>query len=152
MEVILLGKVENLGNLGDVVKVRNGYARNFLIPYGKAKSATKANVAEFEARRAELEKAAAEALAAAQARAAKLEGAAVTIAGRAGTEGKLFGSVGTAEVADALTAAGLTVEKREVRMPNGPLRAVGEFDIELHLHSDVNANVKVTVVAESAEG
>jgi len=149
MEVILLSKVENLGNLGDVVKVRNGYARNFLIPYGKAKVATKANVAEFEARRAELEKAAAEALAAAQARAAQLEGMSVTIAGKAGTEGKLFGSIGTAEIAEALTAAGHAVEKREVRMPSGPLRAVGEHDIELHLHSDVNVSVKVNVIAEA---
>ncbi|MEW6692156.1 MAG: 50S ribosomal protein L9 [Pseudomonadota bacterium] len=149
MEVILLSKVENLGNLGDVVKVRNGYARNFLIPYGKAKAATKANVAEFEARRAELEKAAAEALAAAQARAAQLEGVSVTIAGKAGTEGKLFGSIGTAEIADALTAAGHAVEKREVRLPTGPLRAVGEYDIELHLHTDVNTTVKVNVIAEA---
>lgn len=149
MEVILLSKVENLGNLGDVVKVRNGYARNFLIPYGKAKAATKANVAEFEARRAELEKAAAEALAAAQARAVQLEGVVVTIAHKAGTEGKLFGSIGTAEIADALTAAGHAVEKREVRLPTGPLRAVGEYDIELHLHTDVNTTVKVNVIAEA---
>ncbi|MEO1751405.1 50S ribosomal protein L9 [Thiofaba sp. EF100] len=149
MEVILLSKVENLGNLGDVVKVRNGYARNFLIPYGKAKVATKSNVAEFEARRAELEKAAAEALAAAQARAAQLEGVAVTIAGKAGTEGKLFGSIGTAEIADALTAAGHAVEKREVRLPTGPLRAVGEYEIDLHLHTDVNTTVKVNVIAEA---
>jgi large subunit ribosomal protein L9 len=149
MEVILLSKVENLGNLGDVVKVRNGYARNFLIPYGKAKAATKANVAEFEARRAELEKAAAEALAAAQARAAQLEGVSVTIAGKAGTEGKLFGSIGTAEIADALTAAGHAVEKREVRLPTGPLRAVGEYEIDLHLHTDVNTTVKVNVIAEA---
>jgi large subunit ribosomal protein L9 len=149
MEVILLSKVENLGNLGDVVKVRNGYARNFLIPYGKAKVATKSNVAEFEARRAELEKAAAEALAQAQARAAQLEGVAVTIAGKAGTEGKLFGSIGTAEIADALTAAGHAVEKREVRLPTGPLRAVGEYEIDLHLHTDVNTTVKVNVIAEA---
>lgn len=149
MEVILLSKVENLGNLGDVVKVRNGYARNFLIPYGKAKAATKANVAEFEARRAELEKAAAEALAAAQARAAQLEGVSVTIAGKAGSEGKLFGSIGTAEIAEALTAAGHAVEKREVRLPTGPLRAVGEYEINLHLHTDVNTTVKVHVIAEA---
>ncbi len=148
MEIILLSKVENLGNLGDVVKVRNGYARNFLIPYGKAKAATKANVAEFEARRAELEKAAAEALAHAQARAAQLEGVAVTVAGKAGTEGKLFGSIGTAEIADAMTAAGHAVEKREVRLPTGPLRAVGEYEVELHLHSDVNTSIKVNVIAE----
>ncbi|MDM7321820.1 MAG: 50S ribosomal protein L9 [Gammaproteobacteria bacterium] len=149
MEVILLSKVENLGNLGDVVKVRNGYARNFLIPYGKAKAATRANVAEFEARRAELEKAAAEALAAAQARAAQLEGVVVTIASKAGAEGKLFGSIGTAEIAEALTTAGYAVEKREIRLPNGPLRAVGEYDIKLHLHTDVNTSVKVNVIAEA---
>lgn len=149
MEVILLSKVENLGNLGDVVKVRNGYARNFLIPYGKAKAATRANVAEFEARRAELEKAAAEALAQAQARAAQLEGVVVTIAGKAGTEGKLFGSIGTAEIAEALTAAGHGVAKREVRLPTGPLRAVGEYDIVLHLHTDVNTSIKVNVIAEA---
>lgn len=149
MEVILLSKVENLGNLGDVVKVRNGYARNYLIPYGKAKAATKANVAEFEARRAELEKAAAEALAHAQSRAAGLEGMVVTIAAKAGTEGKLFGSIGTAEIAEALTAAGYAVEKREVRLPHGPLRVVGEHEITLHLHTDVNVAVKVNVVAEA---
>ncbi|MEW6444844.1 MAG: 50S ribosomal protein L9 [Pseudomonadota bacterium] len=149
MEIILLSKVENLGNLGDVVKVRNGYARNFLIPYGKAKAATRTNVAEFEARRADLEKAAADALAHAQARAVQLEGVAVTIAGKAGTEGKLFGSIGTAEIADAMSAAGHAVEKREVRMPNGPLRAVGEFEVELHLHTDVNTIIKVNVIAEA---
>lgn len=148
MEVILLSKVENLGNLGDVVSVRPGYARNFLIPYGKAKAATKANLAEFEARRAELEKAAADALAAAEARAAQLEGFTVTVSAKAGSEGKLFGSIGTTEIAHALTAAGHAVERREVRLPNGPLRTVGEFDISLHLHSDVNANIKVVVVAE----
>jgi len=152
MEIILLSKVENLGNLGDVVNVRSGYARNFLIPYGKAKSATRANVAAFEARRAELEKFATEALVAAHARAAQLEGVSVTVAGKAGAEGKLFGSIGAAEVAEALTAAGHAVEKREVRMPTGPIRATGEFDVELHLHSDVNVTVKVSVVAESSEG
>ncbi len=149
MEVILLSKVENLGNLGDVVKVRNGYARNFLIPYGKARAATKANVAEFEARRAELERLAAEALASAQARAAAIEGVSVTISAKAGAEGKLFGSIGTAEIADALTAAGHEVKKREVRLSSGPLRSVGEYEIELHLHTDVNTTVKVNVVPEA---
>ncbi|MDD3608762.1 MAG: 50S ribosomal protein L9 [Halothiobacillaceae bacterium] len=146
MQVILLSKVENLGKLGDVVNVRPGYARNFLIPYGKAKAATKGNLEAFEARRAELERLAAEALAAAQARAEKLSGLVVTLSAKAGTEGKLFGSVGTAEIAEAASAAsGLVVEKREVRMPDGVLRTVGEFDIGLHLHSDVNVDIKVVV-------
>lgn len=148
MEVILLTKVENLGNLGDKVKVKPGYGRNYLIPQGKAKPATPANVAEFEARRAELEKAAAEALANAEARKAKLEGVSVTIASKAGTEGKLFGSVGTVDIAEAFTAAGMEVERKEVRMPEGPIRMAGEHEVELHLHSDVNVIVKVNVVAE----
>lgn len=148
MEVILLTKVENLGNLGDKVKVKPGYGRNYLIPQGKAKPATPANVAEFEARRAELEKAAAEALANAEARKAKLEGVSVTIASKAGTEGKLFGSVGTVDIAEAFTAAGMEVERKEVRMPEGPIRVAGEHEVELHLHSDVNVSVKVNVVAE----
>jgi len=131
MQVILLSKVENLGSLGDVVNVRPGYARNFLIPYAKAKPATKANMAEFEERRAELEKKAAEELAAAQARADKIgEEASVTIPVKAGAEGKLFGSVGTDEVAAAVNEAfGVEMEKREVRMPEGALRALGEFPI-----------------------
>lgn len=148
MQVILLGKVENLGSLGDVVNVRNGYARNFLIPYGKAKAATRANVAEFAALRAELEKQAAELLAAARARAAALEGVAVSIAAKAGAEGKLFGSLGAAEISEALSAAGHAVEKREVRLPEGPLRNVGEFEVQLHLHADVNTSVTITVVSE----
>lgn len=149
MEVILLEKVENLGNLGDKVRVRDGYARNFLVPHGKAKFATAENIAEFEARRAELEKAAAESLAAAEARREKLEALEpVTIASKSGGEGKLFGSVGTHDIAEAVSAAGVEVEKREVRMPLGPIRQTGEFDIELHLHTDVNATVKVVVVAE----
>lgn len=149
MELILLEKVENLGNLGDIVKVRSGYARNFLLPTGKAKVATEEAKAEFEARRAELEKAAAEALSAALARAEKLEGLEVTIKAKAGEEGKLFGSVGTAEIADAITAAGVEVEKREVRMPEGPIRQEGEFDITLHLHTDVDAVVKVLIEGEA---
>lgn len=148
MEVILLEKVENLGDLGDKVAVRSGYARNYLIPGGKAKYATAINIAEFESRRAELEKIAAESLAEAEARKAKLEGMVVTLPANAGTEGKLFGSIGTAEIADAVTQAGVKIEKREVRMPDGALRAVGEFDITLHLHSDVNVDVKVEVVPE----
>lgn len=149
MQVILLNKVENLGTLGDVVNVRAGYARNFLIPYGKAKAATKVNLAEFEARRAELERVAAEELAVARAEAEKLTEATVTIAVKAGTEGKLFGSVGTSEIAEAVGSAyGVTLEKRNVRMPEGPLRSVGEFEIALHLHTDVDAMVKVIVVGE----
>lgn len=148
MEVILLDKVENLGNLGDKVSVRAGYARNFLIPGGKAKYATAANIAEFEARRAELEKAVAESMAAAEARKAKLEELAVTIAANVGSEGKLFGSIGTAEIADAISATGITVEKREIRLPEGALRAVGDYEVGLHLHSDVDVIVKVAIVPE----
>ncbi|MGV6818389.1 MAG: 50S ribosomal protein L9 [Thiotrichales bacterium] len=148
MDVILLDKVENLGNLGDKVSVRAGYARNYLIPGGKAKYATAANIAEFEARRAELEKAAAETLAAAEARKAKLEALEITIPANVGSEGKLFGSIGNAEIADAISATGITVEKREVRLPEGALRATGDYEIGLHLHSDVDVVVKVAVVPE----
>ncbi|MDH4275643.1 MAG: 50S ribosomal protein L9, partial [Gammaproteobacteria bacterium] len=130
MEVILLEKVQNLGNVGDRVRVRNGYGRNFLVPYGKAVSATESNVAKFEAQRAELEKRAASILAEAQARKAKLDGFKVTLASRAGDEGKLFGSIGVRDVAQAVTDAGIALEKQEVHMPEGPLRFVGEFDIE----------------------
>ena len=150
MQVILLSKVENLGSLGDVVNVRNGYARNFLIPYGKAKAATRSNVAEFAALRAELEKKALEILAAAQARAKTLAGVAISITAKVGDEGKLFGSIGTAEIAEALSAAGHAVEKREVRLPEGPLRLVGGYEVTLHLHTDVNTVVNVTVVGEEA--
>ncbi len=148
MDVILLEKVENLGGLGDKVRVRPGYARNFLIPSGKAKYATAENIAEFEARRVELEKAAADALATAQARKEKLDGVEVTVTVKAGSEGKLFGSVGTVDIADALQAAGAEVEKREIRMPEGPIRQAGEYEFVVHLHTDVNATVKVNVVAE----
>ena len=149
MQVILLNKVENLGTLGDVVNVRAGYARNFLIPYGKAKAATKANMAEFEARRAELESQAAAELAAAQAQAEKLAEAMVTIPVKAGAEGKLFGSVGTVEIAEAVSSAyGVTIEKRQVRLSTGALRSVGEFEVPVHLHTDVNAIIKVVVVGE----
>lgn len=150
MEIILLDKVENLGGLGDKVKVRPGYARNYLIPTGKAKYATPANIAEFEARRAELEKTAAEALAAAEARSAKLDGMVVTLTALAGAEGKLFGSIGTQDIADAVTAAGVEVERKEVRLPEGALRHVGEYDVEVHLHSDVDATIKVVVNGETA--
>ena len=149
MDVILLEKVDRLGGLGDVVKVKAGFARNYLLPTGKAKVATEENIKALEERRAELEARAAEQLAAAQARKAKLDGLAVTIAAQAGTEGKLFGSIGTGDIADAVTAAGVDVENKEVRMPTGPIRMAGEYEIEIHLHSDVNAEIKLTVVAEA---
>lgn len=149
MEVILLEKMRNLGDLGDKVNVKPGFGRNFLIPQNKAVMATKENVEKFEARRAELEKAAAETLANAEARAAKFaELASVTITANAGEEGKLFGSISAADIADAISAAGVEVEKREVMMPEGSLRMLGEFDIELSLHSDVTQGIKVIVEAE----
>lgn len=148
MQVILLEKVENLGNLGDQVKVRSGYGRNFLIPKGKATAATPGNIARFEERRAELEKAAAESLAAATARKDKLDGLAVTVAAKAGDEGKLFGSIGTGDIAHAVTAMGQAVERHEVRLPEGPFRALGEYEVALHLHTDVNATIKLIIVAE----
>jgi len=147
MEVILLEKIANLGNLGDKVAVKAGYARNFLLPFGKATPATAENVAAFEARRAELEKLAAEKKAEADARAAQLAELTVTIAANAGEEGKLFGSIGTRDIADAVTAAGVAIEKSEVRLPDGALRTVGEFDIDVQLHTDVDATVKLVVVA-----
>lgn len=148
MQVILLEKVENLGNLGDQVKVRAGYGRNYLIPQGKATTATPENVARFEARRAELEKAAAEALAAAQARKAKLDGMTVTITAKAGDEGKLFGSIGTGDIARAVTETSQAIERHEVRLPEGAFRALGEYEIELHLHTDVDATIKLIIAAE----
>ena len=149
MEVILLDKIAHLGGLGDKVSVKSGFARNYLFPQGKAVMATKDNLAAFEARRAELEAKLADVLVAAQARAAQLSALTnVTIATKAGDEGKLFGSVGTRDIADAITAAGVPVAKSEVRMPNGVLRSVGEYDIVVHLHTDVNTTVKVAVVAE----
>ncbi len=148
MEVILLEKVDNLGALGDKVRVRPGYARNYLLPQGKAKFATPENVAEFEARRAELERLAAEALAAAEARSTSLEGMVIEITAKVGGEGKLFGSIGASDIADAVTARGVEVEKREVRLPDGPLRQVGEHEIDLHLHADVNAQIRILVIGE----
>jgi len=148
MEVILLEKVGKLGGLGDKVTVKSGFGRNFLIPFGKAVPANAANVAEFEARRAELEKAAAEKLAAAQARAEELNEKAVTISSKAGDEGKLFGSIGVRDVADAITAAGTEVSKSEVRLPEGPIRTTGDFAVNVQLHSDVVATINLTVVAE----
>ncbi len=150
MEVILLDKIAKLGGLGDKVTVKSGYARNFLLPQGKAVFASKANVEHFEARRADLEKQLAEALSAAEAKAAKIvELAEVTIASSAGEEGKLFGSVGTKDIADAITEAGVEMTKAQVRMPLGTIRETGEFDITLHLHNDVDTSIKVIVIAEA---
>lgn len=148
MQVILLEKVVNLGNLGDVVKVKDGYARNYLIPGGRAKRATPANIAEFEARRAELEKEQAEKLAAAQARAEKLEGLMVQITQKAGVDGRLFGSVGNADIAEALKAQGFDVAKSEIRLPQGPFKMIGDYPVTLALHTDVTANITVSVLGE----
>lgn len=152
MDVILLEKVENLGNIGDRVKVRSGYGRNFLLPRGKATLATPANIAVFEARRAELEKKEAEELQAARQRAAAASALTLRLTAKAGTEGKLFGSLGTADIAEACTAAGVAVKRSEIRLPDGPIRTLGEHDIELHLHSDVNAKIRVTVIGEDESG
>jgi len=150
MDIILLDKIANLGGLGDKVTVKAGFARNFLFPQGKAVPATKENVEKFEARRADLEAKIAEQLAAAEARAAKVaELGEVTIAAPAGDEGKLFGSIGTRDVADAVTAAGVEVTKAEVKLPTGTLRETGEYDIDLQLHSDVTATAKVVIIAEA---
>ena len=148
MQVILMEKVVNLGALGDVVKVKDGFARNYLIPQGKARRATATNLKEFENRRTELEKKAGEALASAQERAAKLEGMKVDITQKAGPDGRLFGSVTTSDIAEALTKAGIETKKAEVRMPAGPLKHIGEFPIVVHLHADAEANIVVHVVAE----
>ena len=149
MELILLQKVKNLGSLGDRVRVKAGYGRNFLVPFGKAVPATKTNVELFETRRAEYEERAAETMSAAEARQARLQDAEVTIAANASTEGKLYGSVGPRDIADAFTAAGMPLEKSEVVMGEGPLRRIGEFEVEVHLHADVHTTVKVTVVPEA---
>ena len=148
MKLILLQKVVNLGGLGDTVVVKPGYGRNFLVPQGKAVPATAANVSMFEAKRAEYQAKADAVLADAQKRLEALEGAEVTIAANASTEGKLFGSVGTRDIADALTAAGHKVEKSEVVMGEGPIRRTGEFEVAIHLHAEVSTKVKVTVVPE----
>lgn len=150
MELILLQKVVNLGNLGDKVNVKPGYGRNFLVPQGKAVPATAASLAEFEARRAEYEAKAKDALDGAEGRKAKLEGASVTIYANASTEGKLYGSVGPREIADALTKAGTPVEKSEVVMSEGALRHIGEYEVVVHLHADVETPVKVVVEPEAA--
>lgn len=148
MNVILLEKVENLGDIGDLVTVKPGYGRNFLLPQGKAALATKANLAEVEARRADLEKAAAEELASAKARAELVEGMELVIPANAGEEGKLFGSVGPIDIVDAFSKVGVEVERAEVRMPDGPIHDLGDFAIGLHLHADINVDVNVKVVAE----
>ena len=150
MQLILLQKVVNLGNLGDKVTVKPGYGRNFLVPHGKAVPATATNLAEFEARRAEYEAKAKASLEGAEGRKARLEGASVTISANASTEGKLYGSVGPREIAEALTKAGMPVEKSEVVMGEGPLRHIGEFDVLVHLHADIETTVKVVIVADAA--
>ncbi|MCP3713537.1 50S ribosomal protein L9 [Paraburkholderia sp. CNPSo 3274] len=150
MQIILLEKVVNLGNLGDIVKVKDGYARNFLIPNKKARRATKDAIAEFEVRRAELEKAAAEKLAAAQAEGEKLNGLTVQIGQKAGVDGRLFGSVTNADIAVALTKQGFAVEKAQVRLPEGPLKMVGDHPVHVSLHTDVLVDVTVSVLGEHA--
>ncbi|WP_144153804.1 50S ribosomal protein L9 [Paraburkholderia sp. BCC1885] len=148
MQVILLEKVVNLGNLGDIVKVKDGYARNFLIPNKHARRATKDAIAEFEVRRAELEKVAAEKLAAAQAQGEKLAGSTVQISQKAGVDGRLFGSVTNADIADALVKQGFAVEKAQVRLPEGPLKLVGDHAVQVSLHTDVLVDVTVSVLGE----
>lgn len=150
MQIILMEKVVNLGQLGDVVKVKDGYARNFLIPQGKAKRATDTNLKEFEARRAELEKQQAAQLAQAQDRAQKLEGLMVQIAQKAGPDGKLFGSVSNVDIVEALKAQGFEVSKSDVRMPQGPIKQIGDHSIVLALHTDITANITVSVLGAAA--
>ena len=150
MEVILLDKIAKLGGLGDKVSVKSGYARNYLLPQGKAVFASVANVEHFESRRAEIEAKLADTLKAAEAKAAKVVALAeITIASSAGDEGKLFGSIGTRDIADAITEAGVEVTKAQVRMPLGTIRETGEFEIAIHLHNDVDTNIKVVVIAEA---
>ena len=149
MQIILLEKVANLGTLGDVVKVKDGYARNFLIPSGKAKRATTANLAEFDARRKDLEKHQGEILAAASARAEQLQGKSITVAQKAGVDGRLFGSVTNSDIAEAITASGVAVAKSEVRLPEGPFKQVGEYTVAIALHHDVVAEITLVVVGEA---
>jgi large subunit ribosomal protein L9 len=148
MEIILLERIDRLGGLGELVNVRPGFARNYLLPQGKAKLATPENIAEIEARRAELEKHEAEVLAAARARAEKLEGLEVSITAKSGGEGKLFGSITNANITEAINEKGIEIEKSEIRMPEGPIRLAGEYDIDVHLHAEVNATIKLTVIGE----
>lgn len=150
MEVILLEKINKLGELGDQVNVKAGYGRNYLIPVGKAVSATAENVEKFESRRTELEKAQADSLSAATARAEKLNGTEITLERIAGEEGKLFGSVSGADIAEAVVATGVELAKNEVRLPEGPLRVVGEFEVDVHIHAEIDAKIKVIVVAEKS--
>ena len=152
MQIILLEKIGNVGNLGDVVKVKDGYARNFLIPHGKAKRATPENLKAIEARRADLEKAAGEKVATAQALAEKLEGSTLRIPQKAGVDGRLFGSVTNADIVVALKGQGVEIEKSMVRMPSGPLKLVGEHPVSVVLHTDVTAHISVTVVGETVVG
>ncbi|HRD49296.1 MAG: 50S ribosomal protein L9 [Candidatus Competibacter sp.] len=149
MEIILLEKVANLGILGDRVKVKPGYARNFLIPKGKATLATSASVARFEARRAELERSAAAALATSKARAEQLAELIVTLSVKTGSEGRLFGSVGAVDIANAVSAAGIELQKHEVRLATGPIRQIGEYDVDLHLHNEIKTQIRVNVIAEA---
>ena len=149
MQVILLEKVVNLGGLGDVVKVKDGFARNFLIPKGKAKRATPENLAEFETRRVDLEKTQADALAAAQERGAKIDGLSVQITRKAGVDGRLFGSVTTYDIAEALQGLGHEIERAAIRLPQGPLKTIGDYDLALALHSDIVVHIKVSVLGES---
>ena len=148
MNVILLDKVENLGDIGDMVNVKPGYGRNYLLPQGKATLATKQNLAEFESRRAELEKASAEELAAAKARANLIEGMELVIPANVGSEGKLFGSVGPIDITEAFSKVGVEVARAEIRMPDGPIHEIGDFSIGLHFHSDVDVDINLKVVAE----
>ncbi|MCK5896616.1 MAG: 50S ribosomal protein L9 [Cocleimonas sp.] len=151
MQVILMERIENLGALGDIVAVRSGYARNYLVPQRKAKIATKINLEAFEEIRAELEAVEAKVIAAAQERCDAIEKLAIDITVNAGAEGKLFGSVTNHEVADAITAAGVAVERKEIRMPEGPIRLIGHYEVSVHLHSDIDAVVKVAVMNEDGE-
>lgn len=150
MEVILLEKVDNLGNIGDLVKVHAGYGRNFLLPKGKATLATPDNIAAFEARRTELEHREADELAVATERAAQLESLNLTLTANVGAEGKLFGSIGTIDIVEACSAADVPVQRSEVRLPDGPVRTTGEHEIEIHLHTDVNVKITVTVIGEES--
>ncbi|MCB1775826.1 MAG: 50S ribosomal protein L9 [Candidatus Competibacteraceae bacterium] len=149
MEIILLERIADLGLLGDRVKVKPGYARNFLIPKGKATEATSKNIARFEARRAELERIAADALTRARARAEQLAELIVTLSVKSGTEGRLFGSVGPADIANAVSAAGIELQKQEIRLPQGSIRQIGEYDVDLYLHPEIKTQIRVNVIAET---
>jgi large subunit ribosomal protein L9 len=151
MEVILFEKIDRLGGIGDLVNVKAGFARNYLLPQGKAKVATEENKAEIEARRAEFEKLAAEQLAAAEKRKEAIEAMNIEITAKSGTEGKLFGSIGNIDISKAITEAGVEVEKREVRLPEGPIRMAGEYEVTLHLHTDVDAVAKVSIIADEED-